>query len=451
LNDKFIPVVFDESHKAFIPTPLQGATCYCVATPSGHEDLYRRLTNQPKIERPQLGPKRALAEKKVKTNPSLFVFGPIDVDLWNQAQWRATFFAGRQGMPPVLGLAYKDGASARKIFEGWHKRYGVNDDHEELRVSIVEGHIKGKEPGYTVHIGCDPDVVTNRLREAGYPVDDGHFAFVSRLNRMNPPPDSRNLELFKRSYREHKTYYLAPGVLSDDGTLTPMFELGIYKARIHFRHVSEIGTNDVDRVVISPDGESTPSGAPPRRPPPEGSKPGVEGASRWTELSKWLSQDLPSVRRDGLTRWRQLHAEGHVPPQAIIDRAVELVIAGNDDESYPVLELLLYNRAEGKVQQALARLAKAFVKGRFDAKPNAGSLLANATAEIDEAFKPILAWLEKRPPWSAPVEWAFSGLWGWARRDVDDPPLKTRRIKRARHICDLYPEQDYAKKLLNSL
>jgi hypothetical protein len=152
-----------------------------------------------------------------------------------------------------------------------------------------------------------------------------------------------------------------------------------------------------------------------------------------------------------LVRWRQLHAEGQVPPQSIIDRAIELVLAGEDREAYAVLDVLQYDRATPAVRKALARLTSAFASGAFDSKSNTGILLANAAGEIDEAFEPILVWLEQRRPWSPPVEWAFSGLWGWVRRDVPDARLKTERIKRARHICELYGDQPYAQKLLQTL
>jgi hypothetical protein len=252
-NTKFIPVVFEEKHKAHIPVPLQSATHYCLARPTGYEGLYRRLTDQPKTEKPKLGKRRSLLPKEVKTNPALYLTIPIDVDLWNAAQWRATAILYVPGNPPILGLAYRNEEPARKIFEQWHKRYGDNDEYEELRVSIIERPIKGEEPGYTVHIGPDPETFKKRLKEAGYDVDGGTiFGYVSRMNRMNPEPDSKNLENFKRLFRQHKTYFLAPVVISEDAkSIKPFLELGIHKSKIHFRHVSEIGKHDVDSVVLN--------------------------------------------------------------------------------------------------------------------------------------------------------------------------------------------------------
>lgn len=251
VNTRFIPVVFNPSHRANIPTPLQGVTSYCINTQDGYDDLYYRLLNKPKAEKPELGKLRPLPEKPVKTNPIMYLTGPIDVDLWNKAKWRATFFIGHPKRPPILGLAFENEEAARKIFETWHERYGENDDYEELRIAIIEGDIPDEEPGYSVHVGSDPDAAVKRLKDAGYDFDNDLMMMVSRINRMNPPPESVNLGKFKESYRDFKTYFLVPGVISKDRQkLKPIIELGIYKRNVHFRNVQEIDANDIDSVVL---------------------------------------------------------------------------------------------------------------------------------------------------------------------------------------------------------
>lgn len=59
--------------------------------------------------------------------------------------------------------------------------------------------------------------------------------------------------MFKEFYRLHKTYLLAPAVISSDHkSVRPLFELGIHKAKVEFRNSSEIGENDIDSVVLRP-------------------------------------------------------------------------------------------------------------------------------------------------------------------------------------------------------
>ena len=87
-----------------------------------------------------------------------------------------------------------------------------------------------------------------------YAFDEEIFICVSRLNRMYPPSDSKNLSQFKTLYGEHKTYFLAPGVVSGDWKrLKSIFELGIFKGKIHFRHVLEISSNAIDSVFMRAD------------------------------------------------------------------------------------------------------------------------------------------------------------------------------------------------------
>jgi formylglycine-generating enzyme required for sulfatase activity len=66
-NTMFIPVVFSPDHSADIPIVLRGATYYNLHTEDGYEALYRRLTNQPLIQKPELGrirPMPPLARKQ---------------------------------------------------------------------------------------------------------------------------------------------------------------------------------------------------------------------------------------------------------------------------------------------------------------------------------------------------------------------------------------------------
>lgn len=249
INTRFIPVILKQEDSKHIPTPLQGTTHYNLDMESGYEDLYLRLTDQPKVEKPKLGKRKPLPKKPIKTNPAMYLTSPIDVDLWNSAQWSATFYSHQEGKPPVLGLAFRDEEAATKIFEGWHKRYGNNDEFEELRISIIEGDISGEEEGYSVHICSAPDTAVERYKAAGYEFDEDILMMVSRINRMTSP-NSPHLKMFKDKYRQYKTYFLAPGVISPDGKkLKPLFKLGILKNKVLFRDASEISDNDTDSVV----------------------------------------------------------------------------------------------------------------------------------------------------------------------------------------------------------
>jgi TIR domain len=64
VSDKFVPVLFSDASPEQIPTPIKGWTRYVVDTEDGYEDLYRRLTGQPRLPRPELGPIRKLPTRR---------------------------------------------------------------------------------------------------------------------------------------------------------------------------------------------------------------------------------------------------------------------------------------------------------------------------------------------------------------------------------------------------
>jgi hypothetical protein len=65
---KFIPILLD-GDSPFIPLPLRDFTHYRVSTEEGFEDLYRHLTNQPRLEKPALGKLRTLASIPPQSYP----------------------------------------------------------------------------------------------------------------------------------------------------------------------------------------------------------------------------------------------------------------------------------------------------------------------------------------------------------------------------------------------
>jgi SEFIR domain len=64
VGDKFVPVLFSDASPDQIPTPIKGGTRYVVDTEGGYEELYRRLTGQPRLLRPALGTIRALPTRR---------------------------------------------------------------------------------------------------------------------------------------------------------------------------------------------------------------------------------------------------------------------------------------------------------------------------------------------------------------------------------------------------
>jgi hypothetical protein len=64
VSDKFVPVFFSDASPEYIPAPIKGGTHYVIDTEDGYDELYRRLTAQPRLLRPALGTIRPLPTRR---------------------------------------------------------------------------------------------------------------------------------------------------------------------------------------------------------------------------------------------------------------------------------------------------------------------------------------------------------------------------------------------------
>jgi TIR domain len=62
VSGKFVPVLFADGSLENVPRPVRGASTYRVETTEGYDDLYRLLTDQPRVRRPELGKLRPMPE-----------------------------------------------------------------------------------------------------------------------------------------------------------------------------------------------------------------------------------------------------------------------------------------------------------------------------------------------------------------------------------------------------
>ena len=186
---------------------------------------------------------------------NMFFFTLIDVDRWNQAQWKGTVYitADDPKFVPAIGILFTDGNAGRQIFQKWREDLCERDTDELLRLAIIEGPMPGKDEGYTVHVALNLEKVEARAKALG--VDPNLMMLVTRIHRMYPPPNSPNLPRFKEALAKHGMYRLIP--ISDpagnmDPTqLVPHFDLAILKTQVDFRRVEDVGANDQDHVVLT--------------------------------------------------------------------------------------------------------------------------------------------------------------------------------------------------------
>jgi len=183
-------------------------------------------------------------------NRNLFITGVIDLDLWNNAKWKATVFLYNKHSAPYLGLAFENREAAINIFRDWNSRFGHTDSYEEIRVAILQGEIPNQEYGYTVHINTNFENLVSKCVENGLTPEQTLVMTIGRFNRMNPSKLSRNLENFLEEYRRHLSYILIPVYFKSERELQPIFELGIEKTELILKEASEINENNIDYVCI---------------------------------------------------------------------------------------------------------------------------------------------------------------------------------------------------------
>lgn len=248
INEKYIPVIFDEKDLEFVPIPLQGSTYYNVSDDARFERLYWRLRGVTAKEKPPLGKLRPLPERERKT---LFVTSMIDLDAWDNAVWRgAGFVLGYMPLPALL-LPFINEKFAIQIFKDWITIVGKDDVKEDIRIALVEGDVAGEPPGYYVVVGNNIDEAIKRAEASGSPIDELLIFNVSRIIRANPSDNFQAFNYFKEAYHKYGEYILMPAVLNErTGQIKPLPQYGIHKKQLIYRHISDITENDQDAILL---------------------------------------------------------------------------------------------------------------------------------------------------------------------------------------------------------
>ena len=203
------------------------------------------------IESPDFGtgsPPKDLIDREQLRHTDRRVLSPIDIPLWDRAQWRGTLFVGFHDAPPVLAIAFENGEAGEAIFRAWKEQWGETDKDDVLRVSIIKGVSKRKPAEYSVVIGPSfRHMVDN---------DKKVVMFVSRINRMSPNT-SKNLDIFVSDYKKTGIFLIAPAQISANGEILkmPSAQFAIAKRQLDIREAWQIGENDPDLVALYEDDE----------------------------------------------------------------------------------------------------------------------------------------------------------------------------------------------------
>jgi hypothetical protein len=172
----------------------------------------------------------------------------INVPLWDRARWKGVAFRYDPSQIPFVALVFTDGDVGVQIVEAWRWILGEVDEHNILRLAFIEGDIPGEDAGYTVHIGMNPEGISKAATAAGKERPKS-FLVASRIHRM-PTPNSVHLAGFKHEFAKQRRYQLIAARLSPAGELLLAHNAFITKTDAVFKRVTDIGTNDIDKVIF---------------------------------------------------------------------------------------------------------------------------------------------------------------------------------------------------------
>jgi hypothetical protein len=146
---------------------------------------------------------------------------PIDAELWEKAGLREVGYMVSGKRPPAIRLGFDSRIWAHKIFQDWIAQIGGTDEHDAIRIAIIEGNIGGMPGGHVVKIG----------------------------GLRHPSGDDLMLSCFKKQFAKDGVFEIIPAEY-ESGFNDHEWNMAIRKRHLHFRRVEDLGPDDMDADVL---------------------------------------------------------------------------------------------------------------------------------------------------------------------------------------------------------
>lgn len=139
------------------------------------------------------------------------VMSPIVLPLWDKAKWKGVGVAlpGSDGeaAPPLMALAFENIDAGQKVFRGWRKKVGAENQDGWLSVTVITGIHRNSPLDYRVAIGISESYLKTRM------TGQRLFASVYRMHDMTPS-SSRNLDNLQEHFRRAGFVFLMPAAFN---------------------------------------------------------------------------------------------------------------------------------------------------------------------------------------------------------------------------------------------
>lgn len=146
---------------------------------------------------------------------------------------------------PILAFHFRDADAARRIFEDWRERWGIDGNDDNVRISIITGVTRANPFAYSMQIG---PVYRTSDEQSGKT-----FMTMARNLRLDTStPD--DLNKFLEGFQKAGSYGLVPAIMRPGEQFpTPMTELLLPRRNLDIRPAWMIGANDPDSSVMQDD------------------------------------------------------------------------------------------------------------------------------------------------------------------------------------------------------
>jgi len=168
------------------------------------------------------------------------VYSVIDNTLWDNANWKAFGFLIDRNNELGLTILFENFEEGKKIFDGWRKNIGEDDEKERIRISVIKGISIENPHWYRVHI-------TSNIN--GVEKDGDEFILASKSHELNAL-NSRNLDNLTQLYEKFNSYTLYPASMNSSGQFVPDLTRGIKKKELIIKNAWEISLNNIDSVIL---------------------------------------------------------------------------------------------------------------------------------------------------------------------------------------------------------